>query len=74
LLQKWEKSIWTVNETQLNPPLMFLNVHDGGGDDDDDDDDNDDDDYYVLHHVDGVRLRLCTAATSGPIVHPPRDI
>jgi hypothetical protein len=33
------------------------------------DDDDDDDD-----HAHGVRLRLGTAATTGPIVHPPRDI
>jgi hypothetical protein len=31
----------------------------------------DDDDH---HHVDGTRLRLWTAATNGPIVHPPGDI
>jgi hypothetical protein len=24
-------------------------------------------------HVDGVRLRLSTAGTNGPIVHPPDD-
>jgi hypothetical protein len=27
-----------------------------------------------VFHVDGVRLRLWTAATNGPIVHPPGDI
>jgi hypothetical protein len=37
-------------------------------DDDDDGDDNDDD------LVDGVRLRLWTAATNGPDAHPPGDI
>jgi hypothetical protein len=29
---------------------------------------------WLIDHVDGVRLRLWTAATSGPIVYPPGDI
>jgi hypothetical protein len=29
---------------------------------------------WLIDHVDGVRLRLWTAATNGPIVHPPGDI
>jgi hypothetical protein len=33
--------------------------------------DDDDDDHHHHHHVDGVRLRLWTAATNGPIVCPP---
>jgi len=28
----------------------------------------------AYNHVDGVRLRLSTVATNGPIVHPPGDI
>jgi hypothetical protein len=40
--------------------------------DDDDDDDEDDDDKD--EHVDGVGLRLRTATTNRPIVHPPDDI
>jgi hypothetical protein len=43
---------------------MYVVDDDGGGDDDDDD---------HQAHVDGVRLRLSTAATNGPIVHPPGD-
>jgi hypothetical protein len=30
--------------------------------------------HVVAVHVDGVRLCLLTAATYGPIVHPPGDI
>jgi hypothetical protein len=29
---------------------------------------------FVVLHVDGARLCLWTAATNGPIVHPPGDI
>jgi hypothetical protein len=29
---------------------------------------------YYHHHVNGVRLRLGTAATNGHIVHPADDI
>jgi hypothetical protein len=36
--------------------------------------DGDDDDDHHYHHVDEVRLRLWTAATSGPIIPPPGDI
>jgi hypothetical protein len=32
------------------------------------------DKYYVYIHVDGVRLCLLTAASNGPVVHPPDDI
>jgi hypothetical protein len=30
--------------------------------------------HYDDDHVGGVRLRLRTAVTNGPIVHPPGDI
>jgi hypothetical protein len=34
----------------------------------------DDDDDHGDDHSDGVKLLLCTAATRGPIRHPPGDI
>jgi hypothetical protein len=36
--------------------------------------DNDDDHHHHHNHVDGMTIRLWTAAINGPIVHPPGDI